>query len=361
MRKTAPKKDISIPLVVELIERALLDSKPDSLLWVADEHPITQEDLAPLKGSAIRFISNRIDQFKLAAQAGLNAQYSDFSFDEITPDQISHIFFRVAKERALVHQVINQAFRTLPLGGTLWLAGFKNEGIKTHIAKASQLFQSRAKVTKGKSQLSVASITKASEEGKELDNNNYSTLRQLTLSTKQTFWTKPGIYGWDKIDQGSLFLKETLASELNNLNDKQVLDLGCGYGYLSCYLAKLNPKKIVATDNCAAAIQATKRNLQIFQDAETTLSEVIASNAGDSITESFDLIICNPPFHQGFATNDNLHKKFLENTRRRLKPNGQAWYVVNQFLPIEKHCAISSLQCKEMARNNSFKIFLIQH
>lgn len=347
--------DQATQAIIQLIAAETSQSKPELLLWVADEHPITTESLTPLVNSSIKFISNRIDQFKIAKLAEFDAEFNDFDFSNHTNDK-QHIFFRVAKERALVHHIINQAFISLPLGGTLWLAGYKQEGIKTHIARAAKLFGNSAKVTKSKNQLSVAAITKQAKDDELLDDQQYKSLREFSYKDGSSFWTKPGLYGWDKIDPGSLLLCETLKERSDNLTDKSVLDIGCGYGYLSKFIIEYGPQKLVATDNCAAAIAATSRNLETFRKAT-----VIASDAGDSVSEVFDLILCNPPFHQGFSTNGELHKKFLSNTKELLKPDGQAWYVVNQFLPIEKHCLDASLKCEEITRNKSFKVVLIHH
>ena len=358
MSKPKETKDMALELTIRCIARQLGESNAESILWVADEHPITAHDLAALRDSSIYFVSNRIDQFRLAEQFGLRAHFSDFSFRDFEDLKIQHVFFRAAKERALVHHVINQAFNLLPVMGTLRLAGYKHEGIKTHISRASELFGSKAKVSKGKNQLSTAVITKSAAQNPALDDRQYTDLREIVCKDNQRFWSKPGMYGWDKIDRGSLFLTETLCEQISSLENQQTLDLGCGYGYLSRQLARLKPNRVVATDNCAAAIRATAKNLQEFE--ATNSVEVIATDAGDSIEGSFDFIICNPPFHQGFSTNASLHRKFLENTKRLLKPSGQAWYVVNQFLALEKECEKLSLQHKEITRNSRFKVLLVR-
>ena len=85
------------------------------------------------------------------------------------------------------------------------------------------------------------------------------------------------------------------------------------------------------TDNNAAAINATRYNLSITDlDAQ-----LIADDAGSSIKEKFDLILCNPPFHQGFQPDAGLTEKFVRQASRLLSTNGQAFFVVNQFVPLE--------------------------
>jgi 16S rRNA (guanine1207-N2)-methyltransferase len=49
--------------------------------------------------------------------------------------------------------------------------------------------------------------------------------------------------------------------------------------------------------------------------------------------ESLDLIVTNPPFHTGKATDYELSQRLIREAPRFLKPGGQLWLVANRFLP----------------------------
>ena len=85
-----------------------------------------------------------------------------------------------------------------------------------------------------------------------------------------TLYSKPGVYGWKKIDTGSKLLIDTVKPILRNMNTEtlSVLDLGCGYGYLTLCLTDLAFRKYLATDNNAAALIAAQRN---FAERELTV------------------------------------------------------------------------------------------
>src|SRR5690606_29767337 len=84
----------------------------------------------------------------------------------------------------------------------------------------------------------------------ELDSDHYPDLRELTIGELR-FLSKPGLYGWNKIDQGSALLVETFKAHFPSANChyQRCLDLGCGYGYLMLATKDYAIEQRVATDN----------------------------------------------------------------------------------------------------------------
>ena len=135
------------------------------------------------------------------------------------------------------------------------------------------------------------------------------------------------------------------------------LDLGCGYGFLTIASNHLPIQKRVLTDNNAAALTSARHNCaQLGLNAE-----IIASDAGQQLTSQFELILCNPPFHQGFSVDGDLTDKFLRSTKQLLAKQGVAYFVVNQFIPLEKKALVHFKIVKILAQNKSFKIVELRH
>ena len=353
-----PRKSVHEDNAITVLQdqlRGIRQNDPNAaVLWVADEHSFPASLFSDLAQTKAVFLSNRFDQYLTAKNAGLETHFSDMDLSVATNQGITDVFFRVAKERPLVHRVINKAHQILPAGGSLWLSGYKNEGIKTHIARAGKAFGVKAEVSRHKNQLLQAKLTKQESTGTQLDDENYSSLRQIK-SDGFSFWTKPGLYGWNKVDQGSKLLMDFLQEQSISFAGKKILDLGCGYGYLSMRAIDLGAENIVATDNCAAALEACQKNLS----EQNVQAEIVPSNAGSEVSGVFDMILCNPPFHQGFSTTSSLHEQFIEQTKRLLSPSGSAYYVVNQFLDIEGITEITELSYHEMNKTQNFKLVLL--
>lgn len=336
--------------------------KPE--LWVADENAI--DNLPALKacGRGLRVISNRFDIAQSLREAGLQSQFTDFDFSPIADGSLSAVYYRVSKEKPVVHHVINQAYRTLCQGGQLFISGHKSEGTKTYWDKAKKLFGCDATLEK-QGTLYSGVLTKHSnlpltEVG--LESKNYPALRPVAETQSLAgqspepiaISSKPGLFGWNKIDQGSAFLIEQLPTFLASLKQapSSLLDLGCGYGYLTLMTKGIPLRERVATDNNAAALQAAEANFR----ANRLDVEVVADDCGQGIDSRFDMVLCNPPFHQGFNIDSRLTEKFLQQARNHLNPKGAALFVVNQFIPLERKASQYFDKVDVLADNRSFKL-----
>ena len=237
------------------------------------------------------------------------------------------------------------------------LAGEKNDGIKTYVKQAGKLLPTRLIQKNGTAYIATIELNSITTDG--LNDKNYSQLRAVQLSDNLSLQTKPGIFGWDKIDRGSAFDRPstTVLSSYTN-TPQSLLDLACGYGYIAFCASQFGFNRIVATDNNAAALTAIRENIKSLNNIEW---EAIAADAGDGIEEKFDSILCNPPFHSGFSIDDQLGIKFLSQTKRLLKRSGQALFVVNGFIPLEHKAKAYFEHVEILANNGSFKLVSLKN
>ncbi len=322
-------------------------------LWCLDEHILTRPGSDPIiSGSkTLTVISNRWDQADLASRVGLTAHFSDFDFDHWADGSLDRIFYRVSKEKPLVHHIINQAGRCLKPGGQLILCGQKTEGAKTYIEKAAAYLGSPQKARKLGS-LYVAQIPRANTLGTALDDNDYPTPRPIFDEDGLQFYSKPGLFGWQKRDKGSALLWAHVAPRLQASGAETLLDLGCGYGYLGLMTHRLPLQRRVLTDNNAAALAMAAGNAE----RNGVSAEVIGADCGESITDTFDAVLCNPPFHQGFSVSDDLTDRFLRSARAHLRESGRAWFVVNRFIPLEQKARELFTRIEVLADSDGFKV-----
>lgn len=331
------------------------ETADDRLLWIADENAL--HNLAAVTPAAnLTLVSNRFDVAQRARELGFTARFSDFDFSYLADNSIRTVIYRISKERPVVHHILNEAWRVLAPGGELLLSGLKQEGIKTYIEKAAVLFGNTQSRKVGMAYLGTALKHHAAPAPQALDSKQYSDLRLIETS-QLDFYSKPGLFGWDKIDQGSAFLVEQLPRILLGAGrpPKSLLDLGCGYGYLTMMTRDLALERRVATDNNAAALLAITKNAEHFG----LQIEVVADDSASQLAPGFDLILCNPPFHQGFSVDGALTDKFLRQTRRLLSPQGMAVFVVNQFIPLERAAQKYFPVIDTVGRNPSFKLICL--
>lgn len=165
----------------------------------------------------------------------------------------------------------------------------------------------------------------------------------------QVFVTKPGIFGWDKIDMGSKLLAENWDGNFSG----QGADFGCGYGYLTTQLLAQGHllEKLYSIDTDAQALNCAKQNI-LSEQAEFLWEDLTQFHLSD-----LDWIIMNPPFHAGKKTDSDIGQKFIENAAKSLEKDGILWMVANKHLPYEKtlDTYFSHKDC--IKEQSGFKIF----
>ncbi len=336
---------------------ALDADKSARFLWCTDENALNTLPAA-LHQEQLLVLTNRWDVAEQAKARGFTTEFNDFDCSAIADNSLDKIFYRVSKEKPVVHHLLNQAWRCLKPGGQLLVAGYKNEGTKTYIEKIAKLLGSGKNIEKNGPVYSAA-LSKYTEydAAQLLDDSDYRQPRPIALDSELKLLSKPGLFGWNKVDAGSALLIEQLkqlAPLPNPLNTG--VDLGSGYGYLTIAAASLDICKSInhwtLTDNNAAALQIAQQNLQHNQ----LNGEVVAADAGKGIRAKADLLLCNPPFHQGFGIDGDLTDKFLFSAKHLVAPQGIALFVVNQFIPLERKAAPLFSQIRVVIDNGSFKV-----
>lgn len=340
------------PSTEELVKR--LAQEAGQCLWLADESHRAVLPRLRAYAEQLTLVTNRFDVAQQAGQQGLQCRFSDWQFADAGP--YKRIFLRICKEKPVNLHLLRESFRLLPQHGTLVISGEKNEGIKSFWQNAVELFQEQPRLEKT-GPTYVAEFRKT-RESDCAPGDDYHSLQVIAQWRQQPLYSKPGVYGWNKIDQGSALLVAELPAVLQAHTDpiSSILDLGCGYGFLTVASADLPCSRRVATDNNAAALVCMQRNAEIRNMA----IEIIAGDCGNTVTGCFDLILCNPPFHRGFDIDSTLTRDFLIAARNRLSSRGVAVFVVNSFIPLEKKLQGLFGRVRVSVNNKQFKVLSLQ-
>ena len=332
--------DSSFSLLIPYLQQPSIPT-----LWLADENALnTLQALTALpieepkhsSSNRLHIVTNRYDIYQLAQQKNISAEFNDFTLSSL-PFIPERIIYRISKEKPLTHYLFNQSAQLLNHSGELIVSGKKQEGIKGYADNLSKIIGCQGKLKKTKND--YFGIFSQFENNAWLDDQQYAQLQQ-PFAQAPKLYSKPGVFGWNKIDQGTELLLSTLPAILDNHPHTihNILDLGCGYGWIFTNVEKYFPIEkhavhITATDNNATAIVCAHENTK--QSSHDII--VVADDCASQIQTLYDLILCNPPFHQGFSHDKSLTRKFLTQTKRLLSPTGIAVFVVNDFVkfPIE--------------------------
>jgi 16S rRNA G1207 methylase RsmC len=161
------------------------------------------------------------------------------------------------------------------------------------------------------------------------------------------------VYSRDSLDIGGRYFIENLPQVTP---DTQVIDLGCGNGVVGLMVLAQQPlAQVQFIDESYMAIASAQTN--VTNNLPEQLNQC-QFHVNDCLTDvpsnSVDLILCNPPFHQHTATTDHIAWQMFKDSHRVLKKGGELRIIGNQKLAY--HIKLKRIFGNErlVASNNKF-------
>ena len=148
----------------------------------------------------------------------------------------------------------------------------------------------------------------------------------------------------NKNNENNLFEIPTLFSLLPNLNDKTILDLGCGFGEHCKEFVNLGAKKVVGIDISKKMLEVARKE---NSDERIAYLEMAMEDI-DSVEDSFDVVVSSLAFHyiKDFSS-------IVKAINRKLNSNGV--FVFSQETPLSTCHSSGSRWTKD---ENGKKIYL---
>jgi 16S rRNA (guanine1207-N2)-methyltransferase len=186
-----------------------------------------------------------------------------------------------------------------------------------------------------------------------------------------------GVFGGGHADAGSLLLLSALdrAVVADQVADPTtVLDLGSGNGLLAAYATKAWPEaRVLASDDDLDAVASTRATLGLSESAAPDPEAEVGDEAGGPTgpgsseatwdtsaskvpTGTVDLVLLNPPFHDGPAVDPTLVQDLLDAAARVLRPGGTLWFVHNSHLRYRPEVERRIGAVRQRSRDNRFTV-----
>ncbi len=138
------------------------------------------------------------------------------------------------------------------------------------------------------------------------------------------------VFSRDSLDIGTRFFLQHLP---DNLGDRDVIDLGCGNGVVGLIAAERNPTaRLHFVDESFMAVASAQQNFRhnLGEGREATFQ------VGDALSgfapNSADVVLCNPPFHQGSSVGDQIAQRMFRQAKTVLREHGELWVIGNRHL-----------------------------
>jgi 16S rRNA (guanine1207-N2)-methyltransferase len=259
-------------------------------------------------------------------------------------------------QRDLARRWLLEAYAALGEGGTLLIAGAKAEGIEPIIADTQALF-GQAHVLGYRKGCRVATAVRrtpgqllawASEPGIAA-----GTWQDVAVQLPQgaiTLYSLPGIFAYDRLDAGTALLLQQLVLR----GGERVLDLGCGYGVIGVAAALAGATRVEMCDVNLLAVAAAQVNAERLVPERCT---VYAADGLEGAKGKYDLIVTNPPFHQGKTTDYSIAEGWITQAKGLLANGGRLVIVVNRFLAHERLLRSQYEQVQLLADDPRYRVW----
>ncbi len=221
---------------------------------------------------------------------------------------------RLGKDRRALAMALHAAASVVPPGGTMVLFGANAEGVKSAGKALDEVAESVETVDTRKHSRVLAGRRRADIPGLRSTLEAWREVRQVTLNGRARPWIGyPGVFAGGGLDDGTAML---LAHLPPFAPGAAVLDMACGSGIIGAAVRERFAETVVdLVDSDAVAIAAARENVA---DATVICSDGLAV----APRARYDVILSNPPIHDGVAESLAFLQSLIAEAPARLKNDG---------------------------------------
>ena len=254
------------------------------------------------------------------------------------------------KSKPLMDYWLTMLLPLLTEDGCLWLVGENGEGIKSWHKRLKNSFESVKNLDNARHCGLLEGTESLSDQAFDRESGYcrfYVPVKEQSLPV----YSLPGVFSHGRLDVGTGVLLETFGQ----VPTGKVLDFGCGAGVVAACLATLMPDNEFTLVDCdALALRSSRKTLE---QAGVKQFQTVASDGLSEVTGTFDLIVSNPPFHQGVKTHYAVTELFMTESASLLNKGGELRIVANSFLRYEPIIVQAFGHCKTLVTRNGFTVY----
>jgi len=284
------------------------------------------------------WIATDVREVSLQNDAGIDCRRDPFS-PLADDERFEAVLLPASPDRALTRRWLLLARRALAPHGVLLLAGANGAGIRSQIADAAALFgpavreeyRQKHRIARfNQNDATTGHPAWAASPG--IAPGTWQTVTIPVRGKSLSLATLPGVFAGDRLDAGTALLLGHLDEAV--APGARVLDVGCGAGAIGFMALALGAGHVDMTDVNLLAVASVRETIREHGIAE---ARALAGDVYDAVgNERYDLIVSNPPFHQGKTIDYDMPERLIGEAAAHLRPGGSLLIVANAFLAYER-------------------------
>jgi len=238
------------------------------------------------------------------------------------------------------------AVYALKAGGRLYVVGAKDRGVLSVAKRMQAQFGNIETLAISKGHRVVCCIQPQQNVAELFLGDRYP-----LAGTRDRTELVPAVFANGKLDEGTQLLLEALEVHVTD----EALDIGCGAGFIGMHIAGLASKGMVTmVDASLAAVDAAQGMIE--RSGLTNIRVLASDGAQEVLSERFDLVVTNPPFHLGGIQTTETAERFIREAAQVLRPRGRFYLVANRFLKYEPVMRSCFGTVEEVSGNARYKV-----
>lgn len=235
-------------------------------------------------------------------------------------------FVRLGKDRRALAMALQAAASVVPSGGAIVLFGANAEGVKSAGKALEEVAEDVLTVDTRRHSRVFAGRRRAEIAGLRTTLESWREVHEITLNGRARPWVSyPGVFAGGALDPGTALLLEHLPPIAAGA---AVLDMACGNGIIGASVREQFAEAAVdLVDNDAVAIIAARENVP-------GASIICGDGLAAAPRTRYDVILSNPPIHDGVAENFAFLQGLIAEAPARLKPGGVLQVVIQSRIRV---------------------------
>ena len=166
------------------------------------------------------------------------------------------------------------------------------------------------------------------------------------------YHTQPGMFSSGQVDPGSQLLGENISCS----DGASIADFCAGWGYLSAQVLERCPgvARLHLYEADFASLEAARLNMPLSGNTEVEF--FWHDLMQDQVRRRYDLIVMNPPFHEGRRAEPEIGQRLITVAANALASRGRLLLVANRQLPYERIIRENFKNCQILREDSGYKV-----